>query len=188
MTALQKPTPQRRLRLLVDFAEGRAPKEALRAILALGQGMASSQVLTHVFTRLTEVEARPLRDVLRMFLGSIVDRTASDLVRQPIRVELIPFERARGKKTAFYVKGTLRDVLLYQVATLLETVPIERLARCQARDCGQLFVKRSNKVFCSTRCQSRTYMQHWRAEERAEKEALIHGKTTRTTGTGRRIH
>jgi len=185
-TTLQRLTPQRRLRVLVDFAEGRAPAAAIIPIVAAGQGMGSSMVLTRL-THMTDEEIRPLRETLRAFLASIVDRTASELVKRPLDLKLVPFIRARGKRTAWYVDGEPRDFLLYQVATVLETVPIERLGRCEATDCARLCVKQPNKAFCSTRCQARTYMRQLRAEEQAERERRQYGKKY-ATRTRRRIH
>jgi hypothetical protein len=62
--------------------------------------------------------------------------------------------------------GPVPDRLQYQLIRLLEDVGAERLLVCQAERphpqtgiCGRLFVKVTQKKFCSTRCQSRHYMR-----------------------------
>lgn len=78
------------------------------------------------------------------------------------------------------VGGSHVDRMLFECARLLEQAGTGKIKKCPASNCRRIFVKVTKKDYCSTRCQSRTYMQKRRAEERAEKE--IHGKKTRTRG------
>ena len=74
------------------------------------------------------------------------------------------------------------DRFLNKVIRSFEEVGLEKLQVCQAplagsRDdaiCGRLFLKVTRKEYCSTRCQSRTYMRNYNPK------GSRHGKTTRT--------
>lgn len=81
------------------------------------------------------------------------------------------------------------DRFLNRVIRLFEEVGLDKLQVCQAlqpgRDdaiCGRLFLKVTRKEFCSTRCQSRTYMRGYSqtASEATRKRGSRHGNTTRT--------
>ena len=72
-----------------------------------------------------------------------------------------------------WVHGSPLDRFLYQVVRVMETGGAEKLSACAAADCPRLFLKVTKKIFCSTRCQSRTYMRRLRAVERAEDARFI---------------
>lgn len=85
--------------------------------------------------------------------------------------------------------GPSADLLCFRIIRLIEDIGIPRLAVCQAASataesgqvCGRLYVKRTRKEFCSTKCQSRVYMRRLRAEERKNQpQRRQRGKTTRT--------
>ena len=57
------------------------------------------------------------------------------------------------------VHGSPLDGFLYQVVRVMETGGAEKLSACAAADCPRLFLKVTKKIFCSTRCRSRTYMR-----------------------------
>jgi hypothetical protein len=64
---------------------------------------------------------------------------------------------------AEHVLGRPEDLFVYQVKQVLMATGTARIKKCPA--CGRLFVKRTRKEFCSTRCQSRTYMRTFRARK-----------------------
>src|SRR5205085_5197030 len=61
------------------------------------------------------------------------------------------------------VDGERRDVLLYQVLTLLDWLgsEVERLRCCPAPDCRKLFVKIGRREFCAVRCQQRVFQKNY---------------------------
>jgi hypothetical protein len=75
------------------------------------------------------------------------------------------------------------DQFRYQLVRLVQTVGVEKILRCAAprarstEPCGRIFVKATRKEFCSTRCQTRTYMRTHPDRTREDKND---GKTTRT--------
>ena len=76
------------------------------------------------------------------------------------------------------------DRVLYATYLLVEEVGRHRLCTCPARGCERLFVKVTQKQFCSTRCQSREYMREYRAknftaQKRVAKRGVSDGKQTR---------
>ena len=124
----------------------------------------------------------------RKFLTAVQQRARALIeafVKGPATVEgdlLLTFVITRNdadEGVRVYVHGSPLDLFLYQVVRVLETGGAEKLLKCPASDCGRIFLKVTKKRFCSTRCQSRTYMRDLRKRERQEKEAF-HGKTTRT--------
>jgi CGNR zinc finger len=71
----------------------------------------------------------------------------------------------QGSKVHFVVHGSPLDRFQYQIVRVLEKAGANRLLACPAPGCGTLFLKVTKKRFCSTRCQSRVYMQRYRAGE-----------------------
>ena len=68
--------------------------------------------------------------------------------------------KAGSKAVTAFIHGTPRDVLLYQVITLLGRVGgVERLRLCPAADCGHVFLKIGRRDFCSDRCQRRVFLR-----------------------------
>jgi hypothetical protein len=63
-----------------------------------------------------------------------------------------------GKDVSLLVGGAPRDALLYLVATLLNTVGVEKLRLCPAPDCNHAFVKIGRREYCSERCQRRVFL------------------------------
>ena len=68
------------------------------------------------------------------------------------------------------VDGSLRDVAVLQFLLLLHKGGLENLHLCAATDCPgpRLFFKTYRREFCSSRCQKRMYMLHWREQQRAQ--------------------
>lgn len=116
----------------------------------------------------------PLRDRLRRLFDAIAEHKD---VRVPVSLTLrIPPGHLAGRRLPTF--GTRRrDEAVYQAIRIIEMVGPDRIRRCAAPDCDRLFVKRTKGEFCSTRCQSRTYMRKQREEDRKGQD---HAKQTRT--------
>lgn len=68
-----------------------------------------------------------------------------------------------GDRIRLVVEGKAEHRFRYQLFRLLEETGPLRLAVCSA--CDRLFIRVTRKRFCSTRCQSRVYMQRYRRGE-----------------------
>jgi len=79
-----------------------------------------------------------------------------------------PDSRRRGDPRAYLpevdvlVSGEPRDWIRYRLIRLLEALGANRLQVCPDPDCGRLFFKVTRKTYCSSTCQSRIYMRHYR--------------------------
>ena len=66
-------------------------------------------------------------------------------------------------RVKFVVHGSPQDTFRYLLVRVLERVGLERVRRCPNPSCGQLFLKKGRRQFCSTRCQGTVYMRTYRA-------------------------
>jgi hypothetical protein len=120
-----------------------------------------------------------LQAVLRAFLRDIAERGH---VEVDLRLHFWAVRQRRpGKKAGrryghpdpdawrpevdVLVYGEPRDWVRYRVIRLLEDLGAEKLRVCKADGCGKLFFRVTQKKYCSTRCQSRIYMQRYRRGE-----------------------
>lgn len=115
-----------------------------------------------------------VRDRLRKLFDAIAERKD---VRLPVSVTLRirPAHKAGQQLPIFGARP--EDEVMYQTARFIEIAGPDRIRHCAASDCDRLFVKRTKGEYCSTRCQSRTYMRKLREEE---KRGDVHAKQTRT--------
>ncbi len=123
-------------------------------------------------------QANPeLRQQVAVFLRRLVERPSQGekgLVREEeVSVHLTLGVRKVGSRVMVTRAGRPGDLFFYRLVRLLEQVGVERLRVCQAPDrsrpggvCGRLFLKVTRKKYCSTRCQSRTYMREHRGGDR----------------------
>jgi len=180
----------RALRLLVEFAESDGPGDRV-ALAEAGRGLvalqASNAQTAKAMATLTAEQLRHLKQDLRAFLRAAGGQPSSYLQATLIRVELLPLlgklKQVKGRnRWLFGVSGAPRDVLLYQLVTLLATVGEDRLHFCPAPDCGRAFVKVGRRAYCSERCQRRVFMKDYDpfAAQPRRKDQATHGKTTRT--------
>jgi hypothetical protein len=165
--------PADALRFVVDFTQVDLSQMPMRQLRQAAWGV---QLLINRETPGHWAE-KPSPD--RVFLQALQERARVMLdafARGRTTVEgdlLLTFALTRDDAgVRVHVHGSPLDRFLYQVVRVLETGGAEKLLACPAADCGRLFLKVTKKTFCSTRCQSRTYMRQRRAEERAEREAL----------------
>jgi len=169
------------LRTALDFAEtGHDPSRFVMQMVSPRDGGA--------WIRLPRTAHDPvLRQEVNRLLRALVERRESNVDVSSMRFGL----KRHGSGVVVTRAGALRDLFLYRLVRLLEEVGAERLQVCQAPDrthtdgtCGRLFLKVTRKQYCSTRCQSRTYMREQRLQEQRERQELKkgsrHGKATRT--------
>ncbi len=133
-----------------------------------------------------------LQHEIRTLLTSLIRRRdrrgrSNTPLRIAIRIsvfdasDLIPRRRWKGPRhpTLLMVGGPIRDLVLFQVVRLLERLGTDKVLACP--ECGTLFVRRTRKEYCSTRCHSRHYMRDiYRPANPSRRKAQHHGKSTRT--------
>lgn len=190
MPSNQLQAPMDALRFIVEFAQIDLRQTSARQLRAverqvqrfINRGMPGHFVVAAKPDRLLldELQRRAL-SLLREFVSAKPKpdlAIAGDL--------LLSFYAVRDSSNVrVIVLGRPLDRMLYQMIRLLETIGFDKVGVCPAPDCGRLFLRVTKKRFCSQRCQSRIYMRQFRADERAEREALEKkgvrdGKATRT--------
>jgi hypothetical protein len=176
------------LRFVVEFAQldlAQAPKRQLRQV-AWGVQLFVNRETPGRWVKQAEHDP--------VFLQALQDRARAVLeqfVKGAVAIEgdlVLTFIVTRDdeRRVRVQVHGSPLDLLAYQIVRVLETGGAAKLLACPAPECGRIFLKVTKKRFCSQRCQSRIYMRQMRAEERAERDALLrgkgnrHGKATRT--------
>jgi CGNR zinc finger len=175
------------LRELVAFTEGTA-RFRVRP-LRTGTGIITIGAPTRrLLADLSPGALDRIRSETRHFVRAFVVRGFAQTIF-PIQITVTVVTEARSgqtrraaaaRATSLIVNGSPRDVVMDYSYRLLQADRSNTVHACAAPDCERLFVKVTRKAFCSTRCQSRTYMRAMRAAERAEREKSIHGKKTRT--------
>jgi hypothetical protein len=183
---LQDPTEA--LRFIVEFAQTDIKGEGIDLLTTRGL-----RFLAPSFEALWEIaddDARPLTEKLldlqselRDFIARIAALPSTDVLKVPFSDLRLRLTRDRKGDVHIEATGHLRDVFLYRTVQLLEIVGTNKLGICQApmprdpaRRCGHVFVRVTQKEYCSTKCQSRTYMRGQRQEE---KKGRRYGKTSR---------
>jgi len=178
--------PRTALRFAVDFAQkdlGHLTPRQLRDLERLVQAFLNREkwVSEHVDGAFGPKQLEFLQERTLEILTNLVNASSVGKGRLAIAGDLrLSFYLSRdGDRVHIEVLGSPLHLLEYQLKEVLEAVGLGKLRVCPSTACGRLFLKVTKKEFCSARCQSRTYMQKRRAEERAEKERFI-GKKTRT--------
>jgi hypothetical protein len=139
------------LRVLVAFAESRARDVDLQPLLHAGKAFAAAPVLAAL--RGLSLPARTaLRLDLQAFVRDLAAHDGTDREGPRLRIEIVPVI-TRADTIEEFVDGPVRDVVLYQVTTLVRAIGTARLRRCPALDCGRVFVQVGRRLFCSPRCQ-----------------------------------
>jgi hypothetical protein len=171
---------QRALRQLIEYAEDTAPIGVHMMPMptwwmTAGDGAVTGATYGELFKMsIAELEALRLdvRALLRFLAGADSDwrvATRVPIELWPARTDPMPGppggRRRRGpakpgaKVVTHFIHGTVRNVLLYQVVTLLVRVGgVERLRLCPAPDCGRSFLKVGRRDFCSDRCRRRVFL------------------------------
>lgn len=132
-----------------------------------------------------ELDRRVLKELQRQSLALLRDLAEPSRARFAIAGDLVLSFWAVGGKNEpvrIMVMGSQPARYLYKLIRLIEEVGVDKLRACPAHAprpatgvCGQLFVKVTKKEFCSTRCQSRTYMRHDRDPEPTDRDAVTKG-------------
>jgi predicted RNA-binding Zn ribbon-like protein len=158
-----------KLRQLVDFAESDSMTfpamlvETPHGLVTLGRDSRQGLITVADLTAVRE----ELRTVLRKLAAGEFAQVQAPKVNFNLYAH--PASYRTGDKRQFVsstIDGSPRDCVMSLAVRLLTTTAVHRLRRCAAPDCGRVFVKATVKDFCSTRCQSRTYMREMRARER----------------------
>lgn len=163
------------LQQLVAFAEGDT-LEIPHPVLKVGEGLltANSPTMRRIVTA-TKPQREYLQAELRHYLRGIANGHASMIKPYAISTEISTFiidspatsrRRRSGKRVANYLieAEEIRDWVFNLVDRVLPRVELEALRVCPS--CERAFVKITRKRFCSARCQSKTYMRQWRADEK----------------------
>jgi hypothetical protein len=173
MRSKRDTTPEALLRLVIIEVE-REPttvdraRTMVRTLLRDGPFPGSLEAVDAA----SDEEFRDLWGELRVFLGSIVDRSvvnAGGYARPtpiPIRKGIQFSVQARRDGATIAAAATVEDLVVLNVVWLLRDVGLPRVQRCGAADCRRLFVKVGRRKFCSARCQQRTKKREIRARER----------------------
>ena len=124
-------------------------------------------------------------NALRLIKGDLGDLGL--IIRTPVlslAFNVIPLPSPPGwrRHIVSIVDGSPEDVLLFQLAALVQAVGFASLLEC---DCGKPFVKVGRRKFCSTRCQKRVFMRGQRAEERASDQRHIEAIRRRRSVDGK---
>lgn len=170
------------LRALVAFANGDTEDPLLRDLVTGHAGEAG--IMTSVVRaehKLTPAGRRALQGELRAFLRLLGNGASTEAyaAKTRVHVELVPVKT--GNTVWLLVDGTPRDVLLYQVATFLQAVGVERLHLCPAPDCDRVFIKIGRREYCSERCQRRVFVSTYDPfKAKPRRKDGPHARTTRT--------
>jgi hypothetical protein len=164
------------LRVLLTFAEG--TETNLAALIRVGKAFAMAPVLAKL-RNLTPSEIQTLKGNLRAFVRLLAGGVSTDHRGGGyLRVEIVPLKV--GNDVSLLVDGEPLDVLLYQVATMLSAIGVERLRLCPATDCGRAFVKVGRREYCSPRCQRRVFLAGYDPFKAKPQRKDRYAKTTRT--------
>jgi len=163
------------LQALVAFAEGETLTIPV-PIFQVGEGLLVPNYRTNdQIVTATRRQREVIQLELRHFLRGIAKGHGHMITPMQIRIEVTvtphppdppgPKRRhRRDRRVASYlVEGSARDWVFSLVDRVLPHVAIEVLQPCPG--CERAFVKVTRKRFCSPRCQSRSYMREWRAEQ-----------------------
>ncbi|HXH07020.1 MAG TPA: hypothetical protein VNI83_10560 [Vicinamibacterales bacterium] len=164
-----------------DLRDPAAAQTGLRAFLGFGNtagdrgGVLVNQLVTLEVpgstTRLRQL-SREMREILETLIAC---REAGrgvlrGVVFRDLRVTLtdasglVPRRRWRGPRAPVlvWVDGPVRDVALFLLLRLLESLGTDAVRRCAA--CERLTVaRRADRRYCSARCRMRDYMRRYRA-------------------------
>lgn len=162
------------LQQLVEFAEGDTLSIPI-PLFEVGDGLlvANHHTMKQIAIA-TRLQREHLQKELQYYLRGIANGHASMVKPYEIRTEISATvtdspttsrRRRSGTRSAnYYIEGSIRDWVFYLVDRVLPNVAVEALRSCSG--CGRAFVKITQKKFCSTKCQKRTFMRQWRAEEK----------------------
>jgi len=170
----QESADVRFLRRLVAYAEGDA-KERPWTLMLDGEGLRGPAAAKAQAARFKSPESHAeLQAELQAFLRFLTGGADTDFTgdwRFSVEIILLKYpdspprpgarKRAPGKNVPglhMLIDTSLRNYLLYQVATSLARIGIDRLRRCPAPDCGRTFVKIGRREYCSERCQRRVFV------------------------------
>ena len=178
-------TPVQALRFAIDFAHADDVSGASEQVRRF---VVTPDAPIQDWTPQSAEALQALQATIRALLYKLVDQGFA-VVERNVKTLLVRAGQPR-RPAANYQPATVDQVIdvspiadrfLNRVIRSLEDVGLENLQVCQAplagsddATCGRLFLKVTNKEFCSTRCQARTYMRGYIPK------GSRHGKKTRT--------
>ena len=128
------------------------------------------QVTDSAIATLTIADMQHIQADLFHLLARIAAGSGTSVRVKLTLVVMGPFH-ATGEKpdpvVTIGVSGPPRDQVLYRVIRFVEELGTERVKACPEPKCGRLFFKVTRKEFCSTKCQSRSYMRKLRHSPKA---------------------
>ena len=65
-------------------------------------------------------------------------------------------------RSVLILRGSTQDMFLFRLYIVLSREPFDRILRCKASDCEQLFYRRRKQEFCSTKCANREFQRRYR--------------------------
>ena len=143
------------LRQVVAFVQGASTR--VDKLAALGRAYVMEPARTKL-RALTPEQVQQLKHETDTFLRIVGGKTES-VAAARVRVDIVPVKA--GGVVSLLVDGEPRDVLLYQIGSLLTLIGIERLKVCSAPDCRRPFLKVGRREYCSTRCQRRVFLRDY---------------------------
>jgi hypothetical protein len=71
-------------------------------------------------------------------------------------------------RSVLMAEGSTRDMFLLRLYLLLSREPVNRILRCKAPDCNEIFYRKRKQKYHSPRCQSRDFMRTFRKPKDSE--------------------
>lgn len=138
---------------------------ALFTLLLRGPFFCDAALVGEPFDRFWNEDGSLVRAELLAFLRGIIRAKGqgrfSDAMSSYGGVSFAIGLGADGRASCFISNGSIRDIILVQLVTLLQVVGMANVRVCGA-DCERLFVKTHRREYCSPRCQKRAYMRERR--------------------------
>jgi hypothetical protein len=165
------------LQFAIDFAQAeKVPKDALeirRFVVTRESPIHDATGQTPADITVLQKRTRALLQALVMCGHVTVDRRVRTmLVRAGPPMKPVP-NYTSPRQDVIVDVSELTDRFINRLIRAFENVGLEKLQVCQAPApgrhddaiCGRLFLKVTRKEYCSTRCQSRTYMRGYNNPE-----------------------
>ena len=126
----------------------------------------------------SRADFRKLQGEIREILTMVIDSRADNRIwrRIPIHVRLAapqvpwPKDGQRGRHILL-AQGTVRDVVLLVLWTLLGKTNTAHLVRCP--ECETIFFQRTNQDYCSRTCVNRVSQRRWRERQETAATASL---------------
>ena len=130
----------------------------------------------------TQKELLTLQGHIRLLLSGLFESSIPVIPFPHPTLSLSAWKRSTPPKYVIFLEANLHSAFLLQAAQLIGAC-MGKFGKCQAPDCGKIFVfTRKTKLFCSKRCQRRIGIRELRKKWKSEKEKAK--KRTQRGSTG----